>query len=218
MADEDSDAGTVGGGRDELLSQAMIALDNGRAVDAERLATEVLDLDRHHAGALYVLGYALTLQSRYEEAVDALARGVEIAPLRPELSIQLGYAQLSRRNCAGAKIAFARALEISPQAHDAMFGLAKAHQELGENQPAAEGFRRYLTIRPIDSGAWLNLGHCLLELGQLDAGYACFRTAARGGALRYGPALTSLSAAARGRFWLRPSAAVRFMQPCRSRD
>jgi tetratricopeptide (TPR) repeat protein len=175
----------------------------------------VLEIDPQHAGALYVMGYALTLLGRYDEAAGVLARGVEIAPLRPELSIQLGYAELSRRDCIKAKIAFARALEISPGAYDALFGLAKAHQELGDNEPAAEGFRRYLSIRPNDAGAWLNLGHCLLELGQLDAGYECFRTAARGDASRYSTALTSLSAAARGRFWLRPSDAARFMQSSR---
>jgi Tfp pilus assembly protein PilF len=160
----------------------------------------------------------LTVQGRYDEAVDVLGRGVEVAPSRPEISIQLGYAQLSRRDCAGARAAFARALDISPQAHDAVFGLAKAHQELGESEPAAEGFRRYLTIRPNDAGAWLNLGHCLLELGQLDAGYECFRMAARGDPSRYGTALTSLSAASRGRFWLRPSAATRFLRPAQPAD
>ena len=143
----------------------MLALDDGRADDAQRLASEVLEIDPQHAGALYVLGYALTLQGRYDEAADVLARGVEIAPLKPELSIQLGYAELSRRDCAKAKIAFARALDISPDAHDALFGLAKAHQELGENEPAAEGFRRYLThpakrcrrlaqSRALPAGAW----------------------------------------------------------------
>lgn len=218
MADERSGAGNAGGRHDDLLTQAMLALDNDRAADAARLAAEVLEADPRHAGALYVLGYALTVQGRYDEAVDVLALGVEIAPLRPEISIQLGYAQLSRRDCSSARAAFERALDISPQAHDALFGLAKAHQELGENAPAAEGFRRYLTIRPNDVGAWLNLGHCLLELGQLDAGYECFRMAARGDASRYGTALTSLSAASRGRFWLRPSAAARFLRPPQPAD
>ena len=91
-----------------------------------------------------------------------------------------------------------------------MFGIAKAHQERGESEPAATYFRDYLAIRPHDSGAWLNLGHCLLELGEFDAGYDCFRSAARGDAGRYGTALTSFAAAGRGRFWLRPSDAAAF--------
>lgn len=211
MADEGSDAGNAVG-HDDLLAQAMLALDEGRAADAVRLASGVLEADSRHAGALYALGYALTVQGRYDEAVDMLARGAEVAPSRPEISIQLGYARLSRRDCTGAKIAFARALDLSPDSHTALFGLAKAHQELGENEPAAEGFRRYLAVRPNDAGAWLNLGHCLLELGQLDAGYECFGRAARGDATRYGTALTSLSAAARGRFWLKPSDAARSLR------
>ena len=60
--------------------------------DADRLATEAHALDPQLPGALSELGYALTLKDRYHEAVDALARGVQIAPLIPQLSIQLGYA------------------------------------------------------------------------------------------------------------------------------
>jgi tetratricopeptide (TPR) repeat protein len=166
-----------------------------------------------HAAAFNELGYLLVLMGRYDEAADVLTQGLQIAPTLPQLSIQLGYAELSRRNCANAKVAFARALDISPHSHDALFGMAKAHQELGENEAAVDYFRRYLTDRPNDSGAWLNLGHGLLELGQLEPGYECFRMAARGNAERYGTALTSLAAAARGRFWLKPSAAARFLRP-----
>ncbi len=174
-----------------------------------------LAIERHpgYAAAFNELGYLLVLMERYDEAADVLSQGIEIAPTMPPLSIQLGYAELSRRNCANAKVAFARALDISPRSHDALFGMAKAHQELGENEAAVDYFRRYLADRPNNSGAWLNLGHCLLELGQLEPGYECFRQAARGDAERYGTALTSLAAAARGRFWLRPSAAARFLRP-----
>ena len=183
------------------------------AVSRLKLATERRP---PNATAFNELGYLLVLMGRYDEATDVLSRGLEIAPTMPQLSIQLGYAHLSRRDCANAKFAFARALDVSPCSHDALFGMAKAYQELGENEEAAAYFRRYLTNRPDDSGAWLNLGHCLLELGQPDAGYECFRRVARGDAKHYGDALTSLAAAARGRFWLRPSEAARFLRASQS--
>ena len=47
---------------------------------------------------------------RYEEAVEVLNRGIEVAPMMPQLFVQLGYAHVSRRDCADAKFAFARAL------------------------------------------------------------------------------------------------------------
>jgi tetratricopeptide (TPR) repeat protein len=286
MANEPSDAGNAGGGsrNDGALAEAMLALDNERPEEAERIVAEVLGADPRHSKALYILGYAfimqgrageaiaplegaadgredpefdtmlaialgqvgrhedavsrlrlatrrqppyamafkelgylLVLMERYDEAIEVLNLGLQIAPMMPELSIQLGYAHLSRSDCANAKVAFARALDIFPRSHDALFGVAKAHQELGENEVAADYFRRYLTEhRPNDSGAWLSLGHCLLELGQLDAGYECFRRAARGDVKRYGTALISLAAAARGRFWLRPSEAARFFRASQS--
>lgn len=216
MANGPSDqAGYAGDGRDDPevdMKLAIVLRQAGRheeAVSRLRLAAARLPPD---ARTYLEFGYQLVLMGRYDEAIDALGRGLQIAPAMPELSIQLGFAELSRGDCANAKDAFARALEISPHSDDAWFGLAKAHQEVGENEAAADCFRHYLTNRPNDGGAWLSLGHCLLELGQLDAGYECFRRAAGGDATRYGAALTSLAAAARGRFWLRPSEAARFLR------
>jgi Tfp pilus assembly protein PilF len=139
------------------------------------------------------------------------ARGRDIAPMVPEFSIQLGRVFLERRNFINAQHAFARALEISPGSHDALFGLALAHQRAGEYQKAADHFRRCLATRP-DPGTWLNLGRCLLHLGQLDEGYECFRLAVRSDPNRYGSALAMLTKSARGRFWLKPSAAARFFR------
>ena len=61
---------------------------------------------------------------------------------------------------------------------------------------------------PNDAGTWLNLGHSLLEAGELEAGYECFRTAARGDQKQYYSALTTLVKSGRGRFWLWPREAV----------
>jgi protein O-GlcNAc transferase len=197
----------------ETDTMLAIALrQTGRQDDALARLKRAAKRQPPYAGAFHELGYLLFSLKRYDEAIEALRRGLLIAPMMPELSIQLGYVHLRLRNCADAKLAFARALEISPTSLDALFGMARAHQEIGENALAADYFRRYLRTRPDDAGTWLSLGHCLLELGELDAGYECFRIAARGDAKRYGKALTSLAASARGRLWLKPSAAVRFLR------
>jgi tetratricopeptide (TPR) repeat protein len=199
---------------DTLLAIALRQA--GRHEEAISLLELATGRQPPYATAFLELGYLLALMDRHDQAADVLSRGLEIAPAMPQLSIQLGYAHLFRRDCANAKLAFARTLDISPGSHDALFGMAKAHQELGENEEAVACFRRYLTVRPNDGGALLNLGHCLLELGQSDAGYECFRRAAQGDAPRYGHALVSLASAARGRLWLSPSAAARFLLSSRS--
>jgi Tfp pilus assembly protein PilF len=270
--------GRGGDHKDSALEQAAIALRNNRPNEAQQLAAALLKNDPRNFRALHILGCALLIQGRAQEALppleaaargrhdaeidtqlatalrqlgrreDALSRlkratrrqpayapafhelgclladmgrdaeaieafrhGVAIAPMMPDLSVQLGYAHLRGRDVAAARSAFSRALDIVPNSPDALFGMAKSHQEVGENQDAAGFFRRYLAIRPNDAGAWITYGHCLLEQGELDTGYACFRTAARGGPQRYARALGSLIASGRGRFWLKPSAAAQYM-------
>jgi tetratricopeptide (TPR) repeat protein len=281
MTKEFANPRSLGGAsrRDEALSGAIFALNSQRPQDAERIARDVLKAEPRHAQALHVLGHALLMQGRaddaiaaiepaarglhdpaldtqlavalrqsgrtedalsrlkratkrqppfapafhelgallfsikrYEESVEALQRGLEAAPAMPELSIQLGYVFLEMREPAKAKTAFAKALEIAPSAAGALWGIGKAHQQLGENQPAIDYFRRVLSQMPNDAGTWLNLGHSLVEAGDLDAGYECFRTAARGDQKKYYSALTTLVKSGRGRFWLWPREASRFLQ------
>ena len=273
-------AGVAGtGNADALVQRAGLALNRQRPSEAEQIARDVLRNHPQHPRALHVLGYALLMQGRvedaiaalepaarrrhdaeidtqlaialrragrpedalarlkratkrnppyapafheygcllaslerYDEAIEAFQRGLDVAPMMPELSIQLGNVYLQRRQCADAKIAFARALAISPDSADALLGIAKAHQEVGESEAAAGYFRRCLMMRPNETEIWLNLGHCLLELGQHDTGIECFRAGARGDAKRYGRALTSLAASSRGRFWLKPSEAAGYLR------
>jgi Tfp pilus assembly protein PilF len=260
------------------LQRALSALQAGRPLDAERIAAEILKSDPKQARALHILGCAVLMQGRaedavapleaaarerrdpevdtqlaialrqagrneealsrlkravkrqppyppafrelgavlfatgsHDEAIEVLNRGLQIAPMMPDLSIQLGYVLLEIKNLAGAKAAFSRALAISPTSPDALFGMAKAHRGAAEHGPAAEYFRRYLMIAHDDQSAWLQLGHCLLELRQDAGAHDCFRTAARGDVRRYGTAFASLVGAKRGRFWIRRSAAARFM-------
>jgi tetratricopeptide (TPR) repeat protein len=183
----------------------------GRADDALSRLRRAIKRQPPNPKAFFELGCALASMKHYDEAADAFARGRDIAPMVVEFSIQLGRVYLERRDFVRAKQAFARALEISFASHDALSGMALAHQGAGEFEMAADHFRRCLAAKP-DPGTWLNLGRCLLRLGQMDEAYDCFRFAVRNEPKRYGNALGMLTKSARGRFWLRPSAAARFLQ------
>jgi len=213
-----------------LLEQAARALRNsetetllaialrrvGRNEDALSRLKRTIKRQPPFGAAFHELGFLLFFMDRHSEAIEVLSRGLELQPMMPELPILLGNVFLTCRNFVDAKVSFARALNIAPNSSDAMYGLGIAHWRLCEYQPAADLFRRYLMSKPEDVSAWLNLGHCLLELGQSDAGYDCFRTAARGEPKRYGSALASLVNSGRSRFWLKPSAAARFLRGTKS--
>lgn len=266
----------------EAVQQAMLALNNERPDEAERIAGEVLKREPRHPGALHVFGCALLMQGRaqeaiapletaartqhnpeldvqlalalrnsgrvddavsrlkravkrqppfppafhelgcllaytqrYDEAIDVFRRGLQVAPMMIQLSLQLAFVFMQRRRWAEGKAAFAQALAISPDSPEALFGIAKAHQELGEYQAAADCYRRSLRSRP-DPLTWHNLGRCLMMMGENDEGYDCLRWAVRGDPKRYGGVLGTLVKSPRGRFWLKPSAASRFLREAKS--
>jgi tetratricopeptide (TPR) repeat protein len=200
----------------ELDTELAIALRRvGRTDDAQARLKRAIKRQPPFAAAFYELGCLLSSLERYDEAAEIFRRGLDGAPMMPELSIELGLALLAGRNSGAAVVAFTQALSISPNAPDALHGMANACQEVGRHREAATYFRRYLVTKPDHWSAWLGLGHSLLELGDRDAGYDCFRTAARGDA-HCGHALSSLVKAAHGRFWLRPSTAAQFLKSTRS--
>jgi len=202
-------------GRHDAQSDTMLAIalrQAGRAEEAYSRLKRTTKRQPPYAAAFLELGRLLASMGRHAEAAEALVRGAEVAPMMPEMSIQLGYVLLRRRDFGGAKAAFARALSIVPDSPDALFGIAQAHQEDGESQAAADYFRRYLIVSPGDQTAWVRLGLCLLALGQRDAGHDCFRTVARRDSKGFGNALSSLVKSSRGRFWLKPSDAARFLR------
>ncbi|HUC48613.1 MAG TPA: tetratricopeptide repeat protein [Xanthobacteraceae bacterium] len=190
---------------------AMALRQTGRLDDALFHLKRTVKRHARHAPAFRELGSLLFVLERFDEAIVAFKSGLDIAPMMPELSIELGRIFLHRRDCSNAKAAFARALSIVPNSAEALFGMAKAHQEIGENDAAAGYFRSYLMLRPNDTKAWINLGLCLLELGQRDAGHDCFRTVVRSHPEYYAETLGALASSGRGRFWLRPSAAASFL-------
>jgi tetratricopeptide (TPR) repeat protein len=164
------------------------------------------------AAAFVELGQQLMALARHDEAVDVLARGVAVAPDVAELSVQLGHVLTLRNDRAGARAAFTRALALAPDRPDVLHALAQALQADRQYGEAAGLFRRLLNLKPDDPAVRVGLGLCLLEIGDTEQGLNCFRAAMRSGPQMYGQALAALASSSRGRFWLRPSDAVRFMR------
>jgi Flp pilus assembly protein TadD len=158
-----------------------------------------------HGGLLAKIG-------RLEEAVTVLESGLALAPQTVELQIELGFVYLKRNDRAKARAMFSRVLELSPERTDVLPALAKVMALDGEYAAAADLFRRALGLRPDDAMTRNNLGACLLEMGERDAGEATLRAAIRNGSELAGLAITSLAAASHGRFFLRPSAAAKFLR------
>jgi Tfp pilus assembly protein PilF len=158
-----------------------------------------------HGGLLSKIGHL-------EEATAVLENGLALAPEIVELQIELGFVYLKRNDRTKARSMFSKVLERSPERTDVLPALARAMAFDGEYAAAADLFRRALGLRPDDAMTRNNLGACLLEMGEREAGEARLRAAVRNAPQMAGLAITSLAAASHGRFFLRPSAAAKFLR------
>jgi tetratricopeptide (TPR) repeat protein len=123
---------------DTLLAIAL--RQTGRSEDALARLKRATKRRPPYAPAFHELGGVLTSLERYHEAIEALRRGLEIAPMMPQLRVQLGQVFLQRRDYADAKTAFAGALQIAPNSADALFGIATQRRD--SSRQGASAWRR----------------------------------------------------------------------------
>jgi len=157
-----------------------------------------------HGGLLGRLGHL-------EEAIAVLESGLAFSPDAVDLRMELGYVHIKRNSRASARALFLQVLAAAPGRHDALTALAKVMALDGEYAAAADLYRRALALRPDDAATRSSLGMCLLEMGERSAGEASLRAATRDVPQLAGQAITSLASASHGRFFLRPSAAAKFL-------
>jgi Flp pilus assembly protein TadD len=266
------------GAADQTLQRAALALQMQRPDEAERLAAAVFKANRGNVAAAALLGRALMLQNRFDEAITplqkasrrgddpasdtllaaafaatgrrddaldllrrAIARrpafppafleyagqlasggkideaiavleqGLALAPGIIELQLRLATLYIGSNARTQARALLQQAANAAPSRHDVLAELARVMVLDGDHAAAVDVFRRALAQRPDDAPTRANLGICLMEMGERAAGEASVREAARGRPDMRGRAIMSLAAASRGRFFLRPSAAAKFL-------
>jgi len=200
---------------DDPATETLLA----RALAAAGRAEEALDQLRRTTArrppfplAFLEMGDQLAKAGRFDEGVAVFESGLSLAPDAAVLRMGLGYLHLERNDRSGARALFSAVRAAAPERHDALVALARVLVLDGEYVAAAALYRRALTLRPGDALTRIDLGKCLLEMGERAAGEAALRAATSGAVQLAGLAMTALAAAPRGRFFLRPSAAARFLR------
>ena len=193
-----------------LLGNALASTGrSGEAIEQLRLA---ITRRPPYPPGFAELGGQLSRLGRIEESIATFERGLALTPGDSELLMGLGYLQLKINGRAKARALFLQVQAANPGQIDVLSALGNVMALDGEYAAAAEHYRRVLALRPHDAMMQYNLGKCLLELGQRDAGEAALRAAASAGLEMAAGAVSALSAASHGRFFLRPSAFAKFLR------
>ena len=164
------------------------------------------------APAFQELAGQLANAGRVDEAIAVIERALAMAPAVIDLQLDLARLQLYRNERGRARAILSSACETAPGRPEILSALGRVLLLDGEYAAAADAYRRALALRPDDAMTRADLAACLLEMGEREAGEANLRSAFYGRPQMLGRATYALAASSHGRFFFRPSAAVRFLQ------
>ena len=139
--------------------------DNSAAIEAFRLA---LNLDKSLVSAWGNLGNALKREGRYQEALSATLKVLEIQPDHPEALMNLGVLHQRLGNLDQALESILKLLKLRPDSPAAHINLGAIYQDLGNLDQALSFTLQSLELKPDNPTALINLGSIQRELGQLD--------------------------------------------------
>ncbi len=92
-------------------------------------------------------GRKFTRNAKYNEALKAFKRAIELNSRNPDAHYGLGGIYNQRENYHSAKKAFSMALELDPTYVDAYYSLGYTYERLGKDEEAQKYFSKYKTLK-----------------------------------------------------------------------
>ncbi len=157
-----------------LFAQGSQAYKAGRAVDAEALFQQVLDLAPSHGDTLHILGVLAQQRGAHERSADLLRRASAASPHDAAVWYNLATALRELGDADGELAALRKAVALKPSYAEAHNNLGMAFERRGRNREALESYRQALIHAPRFHGAHHNLGNVLRTLGRPDEALAAY--------------------------------------------
>ena len=121
----------------------------------------------------YGKGAALILLGRYEEALQAIDKALDINPRNEVAWLNKGNAFTRMGQLLDALRCFNAAIKVNPVNEVAWNNKGNALARLRKYEEALRCYERSLAIDPGYRGAWVNMGFVLTKLGRFDEAASC---------------------------------------------
>ncbi len=136
------------GERWEAAQEGAELLREGEPDLAVQELERVIGVDPENEYAFFFLGSAHFEKARFEKAMKAYLRALEIAPGYLGAMVHLGHSLRMLGKHAEALRMGREALKLKPEDADAIHLVALAHYARGEGAAAAHYLERFLALRP----------------------------------------------------------------------
>jgi tetratricopeptide (TPR) repeat protein len=154
----------------------MAVRDHSGAADQWSAVAEMVP----HSDAYSMLGMALGMQGKFDEALSYFDRALEMNPISYDAHANLATTLAMKGDNEGAAEHFALAVEINPQISPKVYqDMARALAAIGRNDEAIDALRRSTVFYPDSADLHFFLGVFLAEERRSDEAIEELRTALR---------------------------------------
>jgi tetratricopeptide (TPR) repeat protein len=137
-------------------------------------AEQIIEQSLSKADSLFLKGYKLYEEQKYEEATSAYQEAIKINSTQWGYHFNLGltYKKLNRREDALA--AFQKAAELNPESFSINKELGEVLAKAGNFEEAKKYYKKASELSPDDPDAFYNLGVCLVNSGESEKALRTF--------------------------------------------
>jgi tetratricopeptide (TPR) repeat protein len=153
---------------EDLIQAAQAAANNQNYVVAEQLLRRALEKDPKHKTLRRNLGYVLSEQRKYPEAIDVLKEQTKINPFEDYAYNLLGRIYWQQQDYENAESAFRKQIEVTPLDQWAHANLGQMLVDWRKYKEAVPELEQAISLSPDREMLHVSLGRAYLNLGEDD--------------------------------------------------
>ena len=157
-----------------LMQQALAHHRAGQLAEAQKIYTQILNIDAQHADSLHLLGLIAMAASNYKVAEELIRKALAVNSSFIFHS-SLGSALKSQGKLDEAVESYQRSLALKPDFADALNNLGLALSAQGKLAEAKESYARALAADPNHADTLVNMGLVLQDENKLDEAVAHYK-------------------------------------------
>ena len=126
----------------------------------------------------YRRGYSYNALKRYDSAITALNRSLDLNDKYTNTWLELGFAYTRLKKADEAISNFNKAKELDPASHVPLNGIAEVYRDvIKDREEAMNWYKKSLEVKPRESKACYGMGYCLNTQGKCTEAIPYLRTA-----------------------------------------
>lgn len=163
----------------EQLQKGFKLLNDGKILDAEKMAKKILKKANNNTHALYLMGVCLHKRKRLKDAAEYFERSYRAAPNNPAALAGKAVVEMDRGRNEDAVDALRKALKLDRDSPPLLSNLAICLRAMGRSDEAVATWRRCIKVAPGFIDAYYNLAETFDLRGEYEEANDTYLAATR---------------------------------------